>query len=44
MIKKVKGGYRVYSESGKPLSRILKSHDEAVRRLRQIEHFKEKGT
>ena len=40
MIRKEGKGYRVYSESGKPLSKILKSHDAAVKRLRQVEHFK----
>lgn len=42
MIRKVNGGYKVFSEEGKALSRVLKSHDEAVKRLRQIEYFKHK--
>jgi hypothetical protein len=44
VIKKEKNGYRVYSHDGsKPLSKILKSHDEAVKRLKQIEYYKEKN-
>ena len=43
MIKKVPGGYKVYSEKGKPLSRVLATHDAALKRLRQVEYFKHKG-
>lgn len=43
MIRKVSGGYKVYSEDGKALSKVLKSYSAAVKRLRQIEHFKEKS-
>jgi hypothetical protein len=43
MIRRVDGGWKVLSESGKPLSKILKSHAAAVKRLRQVEHFKSKG-
>lgn len=40
MIRKVKGGYIVVSETGKKLSRVYKSRSEAQKRLRQIEMFK----
>lgn len=40
MVRKVKGGYVVYSSNGKRLSRVYKSKAEAVKRLRQIEAFK----
>lgn len=43
MIRRVDGGWKVLSESGKPLSKILKSHAAAVKRLRQVEYFKSKG-
>jgi hypothetical protein len=43
MIKKVAGGYKVVSENGKNLSKVLKSNAEAARRLHQIEYFKRKG-
>jgi hypothetical protein len=43
MIKKVDGGYQVFSESGKPLSKAYKSEEEAKKRLQQIEYFKHKG-
>jgi len=42
MIKKVKGGYVVFSEKGKRLSKVLKSKEAAKRRLRQVEYFKHK--
>ena len=42
MIRKVKGGYKVYSESGKPLSKTLPNKSQAQARLRQVEHFKNK--
>jgi hypothetical protein len=44
MIKKVPGGWKVLSESGKALSKVLKSYREAVERLAQVEHFKKKGS
>lgn len=40
MIRKVKGGYRVLSESGKNLGGPYKSRTQAVKRLRQVEYFK----
>lgn len=43
MIKKVPGGYKVTSESGKNLSKVLKTHAAAVKRLAQVEWFKHKG-
>ncbi len=43
MIRKVDGGYKVVSEGGKNLSRILKTHKEAVRRLAEVEYWKMRG-
>jgi hypothetical protein len=40
MIRKVKGGWKVYSEGGKPLSKVYSTKKEAEKRLRQIEYFK----
>ena len=42
MIKSVKGGYKVYSESGKPLSKTYSTKSQAQARLRQVEYFKKK--
>lgn len=42
MIRKVNNGYKVYSEKGKPLSRVYKTKQEAQDRLRTIEYFKSK--
>jgi len=42
MIRREGGGWRVVSESGKPLSKILATHKAAVERLRQVEYFKGK--
>ncbi len=42
MIRKVKGGYKVYSESGKPLSKTLPTKSQAQVRLRQVEYYKNK--
>ena len=42
MIKKVKGGWKVYSEAGKPLSGVFKTKNGARKRLRQIEYLKHK--
>ena len=43
MIKRVPGGYKVVSESGKNLSRVLKSLSEAKKRLKSVEYWKHKG-
>lgn len=40
MIRKVSGGYKVFSEDGKPLSKVLPTKAAAERRLRQVEYFK----
>jgi len=40
VIKKVKGGYKVLSESGKNLGGPYKSKAQAEKRLRQVEFFK----
>ena len=42
MVRQVKGGYKVYSEKGKPLSRTYKTKSEAQERLREIHYFKNK--
>ncbi len=41
MIKKIKEGYRVVSESGRNMG-TFKTKEEAKKRLRQIEFFKHK--
>ena len=38
MIKQVKGGYKVYSEKGKPLSATYKTKAQAQARLKQIDY------
>lgn len=43
MIKKTKSGYKVTSESGKNLSKINLTKEQAHKRLRQVEYFKHKG-
>lgn len=43
MIRKVKGKWHVYSESGKHMGGPYNTRDQAVKRLQQIEHFKHKG-
>lgn len=43
MIRKVNNGYKVYSEKGKPISRVYKTKQEAQERLKAIEYFKKKG-
>jgi len=40
MIRKVKEGYKVLSESGKNLGGPYKTKAEAEKRLRQVEYFK----
>ena len=42
MIRKVSGGYKVYSEKGKPLSKTYSTKEQAQKRLNQIEYFKSK--
>lgn len=43
MIRKVSGGYKVYSESGKPLSKAYPTKSQAQTRLRQVEYCKSKN-
>ena len=42
MIRKVSGGYKVYSESGKPLSKTYPTKSQSQARLRQVEYYKSK--
>lgn len=42
MIRKVSGGYKVYSEKGKHLSKTYPTKSQAQTRLQQIEYFKSK--
>lgn len=42
MIRKVSGGYKVYSEKGKPLSRTYPTRSGAENRLKQIHYYKNK--
>ena len=42
MVRKVSGGWKVYSESGKPLSKTYPTKQGAQKRLQQIEYFKSK--
>lgn len=42
MIRKVSGGYKVYSEKGKPISKTYSTKEQAQKRLSQIEYFKYK--
>ena len=42
MVRKVSGGYKVYSEKGKPLSRVYPTKSQAQSRLRQVEYYKSK--
>lgn len=43
MIRKVSGGYKVYRESGKPLSKTYPTKSQAQTRLRQIHYYQNKG-
>lgn len=43
MIRKVNSGYKVYSEKGKPLSKVYPTKAQAQKRLDQIEYYKKKG-
>lgn len=40
VISKVDGGYVIFSRGGKKLSRVYRSKADAIKRLRQIEYFK----
>lgn len=40
MIKKVHGSFKVVSEQGKALSKVLPTKRAAQKRLRQVEYFK----
>ena len=42
MIRKRKDGFHVVSEKGKNLGGPFKTRDQALKRLRQVEHFKAK--
>lgn len=42
MIRKVSGGYKVYSEKGKPLSKTYSNKAQAQKRLNQIHYYKNK--
>lgn len=42
MVRKVSGGWKVYSEKGKPLSRTYPNKQAAQQRLREIDYFKNK--
>jgi hypothetical protein len=44
MIKRVHGGYKVVSEKGKNLGGPYKTKQEAEKRLRAVEYFKQKKT
>ena len=42
MIRKVSGGYKVYSEKGKPLSKTYATKGQAQKRLNEIDYFANK--
>ena len=42
MIRKVSGGYKVYSEKGKSLSKVYPTKTQAQNRLAQVEYYKRK--
>ena len=42
MIVKTSKGYKVYSESGKPLSKTYTTKQQAQKRLAQVEYYKNK--
>lgn len=42
MIRKVSGGYKVYSEKGKPLSKTYATKSQAQTRLRQVHYYSNK--
>jgi len=43
MIKKTKQGHQIVSESGKPLSKPNLTKQQAEKRLKQVEYFKNKS-
>lgn len=42
MIRKVNGGFKIYSEKGKPLSKSYPTREQAQKRLREIDYWKNK--
>ena len=42
MVKKVSGGWKVYSESGKPLTKTYPTKQGAQKRLQQIHYYQNK--
>lgn len=42
MVRKVSGGWKVFSESGKPLSKTYPAKQGAQKRLNQIHYYKNK--
>ena len=42
MVKKISSGYKVYSKSGKPLSKAYSTKAQAQKRLNQIDYFANK--
>mgnify|MGYP000506915394 CR=1 FL=1 len=42
VVRKVEGGWAVFSKEGKRLSKVYKTKREAIKRLMQIEMFKHK--
>jgi hypothetical protein len=42
MIRRVKGGWQVFSMEGKPLSKVLPTIEGAKKRLAQVESFKKR--
>lgn len=42
MVKKVAGGWKVYSEKGKPLSKTYHTKQGAQKRLAQVHYYKNK--
>ena len=42
MILPVRGGFKVFSEKGKALSKVYTTRKEAEKRLKQVEYYKNK--